>query len=80
MEKIMEWLLAEMKAYHEKMMAEMKVQIGALVSWMDAHHAKTEANHEGVDGCSGSQLRKDGSPDECQSRDNEGPPRKDSGE
>jgi hypothetical protein len=30
MEKIMEQLLAEMKAGHEEMMAEMKVQIGCL--------------------------------------------------
>jgi uncharacterized membrane protein YgaE (UPF0421/DUF939 family) len=46
MEQIMECLLAEMKALlkagHEEIMAKLE----SLASRMDAHQAKTEANHE----------------------------------
>lgn len=42
----MERMLGKMKASHEEMMVKMKVQIRALVSQMDDHHAETEANHE----------------------------------
>jgi hypothetical protein len=38
-----------MRANQEKMddgQEKMRARVGSLISWMDAHHAKTETNHE----------------------------------
>jgi hypothetical protein len=77
MEQMMEGLLAVIRTNQANKEADnekSEVLQGTLVSRLDAHQAKIEANHEK---CNESQSRNNGRHVGCQSRDDGGLPRED---
>jgi hypothetical protein len=71
--QMMQRLLAEIRANNE----DAEVLRDILVSRMDAHQAKTDANHKEFIAAMKASHGKNGSPDGHQSTDNAGLPRKD---
>jgi hypothetical protein len=63
--------------YSERLVAIIEVFEAEMMTKMDAHQAKIEANSEELMSAMKSQSRKHGSLDGCQSRDDGSLPRKD---
>jgi hypothetical protein len=76
MKQMMELLVAILEAFESKLMAK----LDSLVSWVNAHQAKTEANHEelmAILKANQGRLRR---PDRCQTRTDEGLSKSDRGQ